>query len=203
MLILASASNARHRLLQQARIPHKVIVSHFNENTIKKKNSIDLAQSLAKAKAEKVASTLSTKNEGKQINGNTLAILGCDSVFEFNGKSLGKPKSKEESLKRLLLMSGKSGFLHTGHTLILKKNRHDNVFNKVKNSVISTHIKFEDFTSEEIELYVNSEETISCAGGFTLEGEGSKFITSINGCYSNVIGISLPWLRKNIYKENI
>ena len=57
--------------------------------------------------------------------------------------------------------------------------------------------------NEEIKSYVDSLEPLYCAGGFALEGRGGKYIEKIDGCFSNVMGLSLPWLRKNLIKEGI
>ena len=57
---------------------------------------------------------------------------------------------------------------------------------------------FDKLTLSEIKTYVNSLEPLGCAGGFYLEGRGGYFISRIDGCYSNVMGLSLPWLRRSI-----
>ena len=56
---------------------------------------------------------------------------------------------------------------------------------------------------EEIKSYVDSLEPLNCAGGFALEGIGGKYIEKIDGCFSNVMGLSLPWLRKSLIKQGI
>jgi septum formation protein len=56
---------------------------------------------------------------------------------------------------------------------------------------------------EEIKNYVDTLEPLYCAGGFALEGKGGKYIERIDGCFSNVMGLSLPWLRKSLIKEEI
>jgi len=52
----------------------------------------------------------------------------------------------------------------------------------------------------EIKSYVDTNEPLYCAGGFALEGLGGKYIEKIDGCFSNVMGLSLPWLRENLYR---
>jgi len=52
----------------------------------------------------------------------------------------------------------------------------------------------------EIEVRIGSGDPIQCAGGFALEGRGGVFIERIEGCYSNVIGLSLPWLRRALQR---
>ena len=204
MLILASASKARHLLLKKARIPHKIIKSNFNEDLIQCNNPKELSILLSQEKAKNVESKVLFK-ESKWIGIEPIsAILGCDSIFEFRGEIFGKPKNKDEAIERLQMISARSGFLHTGHTLLIRENKNKNnpllggIFKTIKSCVITTYLEFCAINIKEIKSYVDSGEPLHCAGSFTLEGEGAKFIKSINGCYSNVIGLSLPWLREEL-----
>ena len=103
-------------------------------------------------------------------------------------------------------MSGEFGFLHTGHTLIIgnfdSTSKVLRVAKKVKKTV-STKVFFSRLQDEEIKSYVDSIEPLYCAGGFALEGKGGKYIEKIDGCFSNVMGLSLPWLRKSLINEGI
>ena len=65
---------------------------------------------------------------------------------------------------------------------------------------VSSKVYFSKLQDEEIKNYVDSLEPLNCAGGFALEGRGGKYIEKIEGCYSNVMGLSLPWLRKSLVK---
>ena len=66
---------------------------------------------------------------------------------------------------------------------------------EVVEACISTEVHFAPLSLPEIEAYVATGEPLQCAGGFALEGRGGLCIAGIDGCYSNVIGLSLPWLR--------
>ena len=77
------------------------------------------------------------------------------------------------------------------------------LFNCYIQDVVSTRVEFNDLTSQEIEEYASTAEPFDCAGGFALDGEGAMLISGIKGCYSNVIGLSLPWLRKALIKASI
>ena len=119
MLVLASGSKARHQLLKKAKIPHTVIISNFNESSVKENEPKKLVQQLSFHKASKVASELISSIKTKHIPPrNDKIILGCDSVFEFDGQVLGKPKNETEAIDRLTSMSSKNGILHTGHTML-------------------------------------------------------------------------------------
>jgi septum formation protein len=86
-------------------------------------------------------------------------------------------------------MQGNFGDLYTGHALIaINQNR-----TLVKSQV--TRVYFAQMTDKEIQAYVTTGEPLKCAGAFALEGFGSLFVEKIEGCHSNVIGLSLPLLR--------
>ena len=68
---------------------------------------------------------------------------------------------------------------------------------------VSSKVYFSKLQDEEIKNYVDSLEPLYCAGGFALEGKGGKYIEKIDGCFSNVMGLSLPWLRKSLIKQGI
>lgn len=177
--ILASASLARRKLLQTVGIPSFVHQSNFDESQIQLSDTIALVQTLAQCKAEVVANQFS---DG--------LILGCDSLLEVDGESYGKPQSPEEAIARWQKMRGNQGFLYTGHALIDKRQ------NKQLVRCGITKVYFANISNEEIEAYVRSGEPLKCAGGFALEGKGGLFVEKLEGCHSNVIGLSLPLLRQ-------
>lgn len=117
-------------------------------------------------------------------------IIGCDSTFEFEGISLGKPGTPEIAIERAQRVRGNSGLLHTGHCII------DTFKDREISDRVTTRVNFADISDEEIIDYVATEEPLHVAGGFTLDGFSSPFITSIEGDYTNVVGISMPFLRK-------
>ncbi len=207
MLILASASKARRDLLRQLSIDHLVMISDVNENDFSHTNVKELVQMLSIEKAKSVLSKLDLSTEGSNYKNKALAILGCDSLFELNGKFFGKPKNSLEASQRLKMISSRSGKIHTGHCLLYRKSTNsgfrEEEFSGVIKSVISTKINFSALTDAEIAKYVQTEEPMRCAGGFSLEGKGSAFIEGIEGCYSNVIGLSLPWLKKALNASDI
>ena len=103
-------------------------------------------------------------------------------------------------------MSSNSGYLHTGHTILFCEfinNMKEIICKKKVREVISSKITFANLEKKEIESYVNTNEPLHCAGGFALEGRGGKYIEKIDGCFSNVMGLSLSWLRRILVKEEI
>ena len=203
MLILASASQSRKKLLENCQIEFIQISSNFDETSIKEKNILKLALDLSFQKANSLSENIQKVIFPKDFNFGSLEILGCDSIFEFRGESYGKPSNKEEAFKRWKKMSGEFGFLHTGHTLIIGNfDSNSKIFKitEIIKKTISSRVYFSNLEDWEIKSYVDTNEPLYCAGGFALEGIGGKYIEKIEGCFSNVMGLSLPWLRKNLYK---
>ncbi len=206
MLILASASQSRKKLLEKCQIEFIQISSNFDEASIKEKDISNLALELSFQKANSLVLNIKEIELPLNFNYSSIEILGCDSIFEFNGKAFGKPSDKEEAYRRWSKMSGEFGFLHTGHTLLISTfdltSKVIKVTKKIKKTV-SSKVYFSKLQNEEIKNYVDSLEPLYCAGGFALEGQGGKYIEKIDGCFSNVMGLSLPWLRKSLIKEGI
>ncbi len=204
MLILASASLSRKKLLENSQIKFIQIPSNFDEASINEKDISNMALKLSFQKANSISLNIKEINLPKEFNYSFLAILGCDSIFEFNGIAFGKPSDKEEAFKRWKRMSGEFGFLHTGHTLLLGNLDFSEKVIRVSKKIsetISSKVYFSKLQDEEIKSYVDSLEPLNCAGGFALEGRGGKYIEKIEGCFSNVMGLSLPWLRKSLINE--
>ena len=186
MLLLASASPARRRLLEQAGIPHRVRVSGVDEEQIHHDDPAELVKLLAQAKAAAVVQTLDPAGDAE-----ISAVLGCDSVLCFEGHVFGKPSDPAEAIHRWQQMAGGHGSLLTGHCLIPRGQ-------SPVLACVETVVRFAPLKLAEIEAYVASGEPLQCAGGFALEGRGGLCIDGLDGCYSNVIGLSLPWLRREL-----
>ena len=183
-VVLASSSPSRKRLLQSSGIEPVIMVSGVNEDdpSYKALTPREMVIALAIVKAHTVRALIDFP----------ALIIGCDSTFEFQGKSLGKPETSENALERARKLSGNSGMLHTGHCII------DTEKGIEISDVASTEVFFADMSEKEIQDYVATGEPLNVAGGFTLDGLSAPFITRIDGESSNVIGLSLPLLRKAI-----
>jgi septum formation protein len=181
-VVLASQSASRRRLLESAGLKPKIMVSHVDEETpfFNSLSPSDMVIALAITKAHTIRD---------QIDYPAI-IIGCDSTFEFEGESLGKPGEPSIAKERASRVRGNSGFLHTGHCVI------DTAKNIEISDRVTTKVTFSDMTDDEIDDYVASGEPLHVAGGFTLDGFSSPFIPSIEGDYTNVVGISMPFLRK-------
>jgi septum formation protein len=177
--VLASASPARRRLLSEAGISALVCPSDFDESQVEVSDPAELVQVLAQGKAEAVSHQFTDS-----------LILGCDSVLALNGKVYGKPLDVPDAIARWQQMRGQVGELHTGHVLIDQTQNRTLVRSQV------TRVFFAQASDRQIAAYVASGEPMQCAGCFALEGRGGLLIEKLEGCHSNVIGLSLPLLRK-------
>ncbi|QEY31967.1 septum formation inhibitor Maf [Synechococcus sp. RSCCF101] len=196
-LVLASASPARRRLLEQAGLPHRVLVSGLDERGIQHADARELVQRLAQAKAEAVADRL-PETGGLGAIGEPpqeQLVLGCDSLLLFDGEACGKPADAEEACRRWQRMRGHWGDLLTGHCLLRRSDGSAGGW-QTERAVISTRVTFAALSDQEIRDYVATGEPLACAGCFALEGKGGMVVERLEGCYSNVIGLSLPWLRR-------
>lgn len=190
--VLASASPARLKLLRMVGIEPVVYKSDFDEDSIQIQSAEELVTTLARCKAETVAPQFKDA-----------LVLGCDSVLTVNDEPkaplreriYGKPETPQIAIARWRGMRGKMGIIYTGHALIdTRQQRHI-----IRCGI--TRVYFADISDRTIEAYVATGEPLRCAGSFALEGKGGMFVEKIEGCHSNVIGLSLPILYQMI--ENL
>ena len=185
-VILASASPARLMLLRSQNIQPIVIASEINEKEIEelyKDSSTEIVvKELSIAKANYVLTNNVSLNSG--------ILIAADSMLEFESQSLGKPLNAENAIARWQKMRGKSGILHTGHTVIRLDSK------QTITRVVSTKVEFANVDDKEIIDYVATKEPLNVAGAFTIDSLGAAFVKEVQGDHSNVIGLSLPALRE-------
>lgn len=182
-LILASASPSRLALLTAAGIRPVVAPADVDEPALEAaaedRSAAAIAQLLAVAKAEAVAPRFTAG-----------LVLGCDSVFAFEGEVHGKPHTPQRAAERWRRMRGGEGVLVTGHCLI------DAATGERRTQTVATRIVFADLTDEEVDWYAASGEPLEVAGAFKSEGLASAFIASFDGDPRNVAGLSVVAVRR-------
>ena len=178
-VVLASASPARLAVLRGAGLDPEIIVSGVDEDAYEAATTRELVGLLAGAKARAVAAGL---DDG--------LVIACDSMLDLDDQAYGKPADAAEAIAQWRQMSGKTGTLFTGHCVVDAANGGSAW------GVAATTVRFGTPTEDEIAAYVATGEPQKMAGAFTIEGLGGWFVDSIDGDHNNVIGISLPLLRR-------
>lgn len=183
-LILASASTARVAVLLAAGIEPVVAPSRVDEAAISAALGPLAAPELARQLAMRKASEVAARFELRPTD----VVLGADSLFEVGNRVLGKARDRAEVVARWRAMRGGAGTLHSGHAVIAA--------GRMVSASASTRVEFADINDDEVAAYANTDEPLAAAGSFTLEGRAAAFIERIDGDPSNVIGLSMPLLRR-------
>jgi nucleoside triphosphate pyrophosphatase len=196
VLVLGSASPARATLLRAAGVEPVIWHSRVDEDAmIAAAGSLAadparLTQVLATAKARDVADQVRAGEvPGAHADAARVLVVGADSMLDFDGQVLGKARTAQEVRDRWAAMSGQSGVLVTGHTVI------DLASGRLVERAVATTIRFGRPDRVELEAYIASGEPLAVAGSCTIDGLGGPFIDGIDGDHTNVIGLALPTLR--------
>ena len=185
-LLLASGSPARLRLLREAGIEPRVVVSGADESAEPGLGTATVVAMLAERKAAAVAA----------LHPRSL-VLGCDSLLDVDGQPMGKPVTADSAIALLRRLAGREAVLYTGHRLI------DGGSGRQASGVAATVVRFGCPTDAELAAYVATGEPLQLAGAFSIDGRGAPFIDGIDGDPSNVIGLSLPLLRRLLAELDI
>ena len=185
-LILASRSPRRQELLRQAGFAFEVRPSRIEEVVRPGESAEDFACRAAQEKALEVAAPSPP---------DTL-VLGADTVVAVNGELLGKPRDAEDARRMLRLLSGGTHRVITGVCVVrapreIKALRYE-----------TTSVTFRHLDEEEIQNYLASGEPFDKAGAYGIQGLASKFVTRVEGCYFNVVGLPVA-LVYEILKQNV
>ena len=191
-VVLGSASPSRLHILRSGGIEPFVLVSTADEDELKRHFPAGptLVQQLAAAKAANVAHQLCTAHPTVAADA---LVIGCDSMLlTATGELVGKPLSVERTIAHWQHVRGTSAQLLTGHTVIRLTEGSE----ATASAITRTVVHFGTPTDDDIRRYAESGEPLNCAGAFTREALGGWFIDAIEGDPSNVIGLSLPTLRR-------
>jgi septum formation protein len=173
-LILASASPRREALLKQAGISDFRIKPPDVDETPKKGEVPRVyALRLAKAKADAVA--------GRE---ESALVLAADTVVALGRRILPKAETDDEVWRCLRLLSGRRHQVMTALALALPGG-------KIRTRIVATRVAFKPLTQAEIAAYIGCGEGRGKAGGYAIQGRAEAFVRSINGSYSNVVGLPL------------
>jgi len=185
-LILASKSARRRYLLKQAGLSFSVIPSDFDENSVPVTNPDHYVKVLAESKTMDISDKYPES-----------WIIGADTVVVIGGQILGKPVSRSDARKMLKSLSGQTHIVLTGYCICCKAK------NRFFSETIKTQVLFKNLTDEEVEWYIHTKEPFDKAGAYAIQGLGTFLVKSINGSYTNVVGLPVCEVLEILIKEGV
>jgi septum formation protein len=187
-IILASGSERRKKLLKQIHLPFKAMIPGINEERYPSKDPIQMTRDLALEKAKTVSEKLRP--------GRRKWIFGLDTVIDFHGEIIGKPRDRDDAGMILERLSGQDHRVVTGIALIP-----DAIEKPIIESCIS-RVCFRMLSAAEISLYLNTGEWREAAGAYRIQERGEFLVHSIEGSYSNIVGLPLSLLYGMLRRAN-
>jgi septum formation protein len=185
-LVLASASPVRQRVLLEGGFAPEVVVSGVDEDGV-----TGPTRKVALVLAERKAAAVAARVDGPAL------VLGCDSVLDVDGETRGKPSSVDEARAWWASVAGRSAVLHSGLCVV------DTAAGRQASDVSTTVVHYGRPTHAEIEAYLATDEPLAVAGAFTIDGYAAPFVDRIEGDHGNVLGLSLPLLRRLLAELDI
>lgn len=182
-IILASSSPRRKELLKKIIPKFKIVVSDYEEDMTRDLPPKKMALEFSRGKAEDVAKRFKSG-----------IVIGADNFVIYNNKKLGKPYTEKKASEMLKFISGKTVKVITAICII------DIESGRIVQDITSTSVKMKNLSDEEIDWYVSTKEPLDKAGAFAMQDTGSIFVERINGCPSNVVGLPMNILYKNLKK---
>ncbi len=177
-IVLASASPRRAEVLRQAGIAFEALPARVDESRRPGESPAQLVLRLAEAKAR----------AGADRSSPPAIVVGADTEVVVDGWVLGKPASAEEARAMLRRLSGQTHEVITGLAIIRLPD------GAVRREHEVTRVTFAPLSEEEIEEYVASGEPFDKAGAYAVQGRGGRFVTRVEGCYFNIVGLPLSRL---------
>ncbi len=186
LLILASQSPRRKYLLEQAGLDFSIIPSDVDESLLPLEAPFDYVKKLAEIKAGDIAEKFPDN-----------WVLGADTIVLINGEILGKPESKDGALSMLQKLNGRTHQVYTGYSLVCRSKK------RIISNTVITDVLFKKLTDHELEWYINTPEPFDKAGSYAIQGLGTFLVKSINGSYTNVVGLPVCEVIETLLAENI
>ncbi len=185
-LILASKSPRRRYLLTQAGLVFSVVPSKVDESSIPVSSPAIYAKVLAEAKAMEVS---------ERFPGSW--VIGADTIVLIDGLILGKPDSREHAAEMLSRLSGQTHQVITGYCINQYKSG-----KRITDSV-KTDVTFKKLSEKEIHWYIHTSEPFDKAGAYAIQGLGTFLVKSVNGSYTNVVGLPVCEVIECLIREGV
>ena len=174
-IILASASPRRKQMLLASGIPFTVVVSNIDEKPKENEGGHDYVQRNAREKAIAVNKMFS--NEEIILSADTIVVTKDDKILE-------KPADHDHAKSMLQMLSGNTHLVLSGYSLFQSNN-------ELITRVIETFVTFRNISNREIDAYIKTGEPFDKSGGYGIQGRAMGFIESVQGSYTNVMGLPL------------
>ena len=185
-IILASKSRVRKDILDKNNIECIVEPSNVDESLVKKSLLKEQASSeiISKNLAELKANKVSMKKTDE-------IVLGADSVIDLEGELISKPESREEAIKILKKLNGKSHFLIS--SVCISKNG-----SMIWNYTDKAKLTMKNFTDEELKTYLSkiSDEALYAYNVYQIEGEGRNLFVNIEGDEDTIMGLPIKKIKE-------
>ena len=192
-MILASASPRRLELLRQVGIEPVVEPSHVQE-VITSTIPGEVVMELSRQKAEDIAGL---------PRGVPVIVLGADTVVAADGKILGKPKEREDAIRMVKLLQGRSHQVYTGVTLVFCGENSSQNTSPVITFFEETEVCVFPMTDRQVEAYVDTKEPMDKAGAYGIQGKFAAYVKGIVGDYNNVVGLPVGRVCQELGKRGI
>jgi len=183
--VLASASPRRRTLLQQVGIEPVCRAVNIDETPLADESPADLVLRLAGRKASECAILMMSQKFSPVSDATDTLIIGADTIIDFQGRSLGKPRDREDAVNILLKLSTREHFVHTGVAVYSTQQR------RMLTGIVSTTVRFGSISEDEAIRYWETGEPADKAGAYGIQGLGARYVAHMDGSYSNVVGLPL------------
>ena len=181
-LILASESPRRRELLSGFGLPFEILPAHTDEHCDLTDPSA-YAEELARRKGRAVADTLGVSKADE-----TVVVVSADTVVATEREILGKPKDRADAVRMISELSGTTHRVITGIALTVNGETHS--------AYEVTEVTVDPIPMEEIERYVDTGDPMDKAGSYGIQGDFSRWVRGIRGCYFNVVGLPMNALNR-------
>lgn len=175
-IVLATGSKRRRELFGWLEIPHRVVESKFDEESVRRDDVSDLAMELARQKALSVKRDL----QGSE----PCIIIGADTLVEVDGEIIGKPKNREDARRIINTLLGREHRVITGVAVVDEQG-------EVKVDKVESFVSFRKVSRDEVEEYLETNVWKGKAGGYSICEDPGKFVEKLEGSFSNVEGLPL------------
>jgi septum formation protein len=185
-LILASKSPRRRYLLKQAGLTFTVIPGNFDERTVPMSSPPEYVRKLAESKAVDVARRYPNS-----------WVIGADTMVSIGDRILGKPVSDNDARGMLQRLSDRIHQVYTGYCICRRSE------NRLYSDTVMTDVRFKALTADEIAWYIQTREPFDKAGAYAIQGLGTFLVKSINGSYTNVVGLPICEVIEFLIREKV